>query len=129
MQNNLPDIITSEFLEDHKEIVFVFGDNTERRGMGGAAKLRHHPRSYGFITKIFPDNERHSFYTVDTYRAVYAIEIVKLKKYIASHPDNVFYISKIGGGLANRHGIWEQVIEPAIENDLDMFGEQVVCLW
>ena len=47
--------ITKYFLDINSNAYFIFGDNLERRGYGGAAVLRDHPHAFGFITKKFPD--------------------------------------------------------------------------
>jgi hypothetical protein len=45
--------ITQEFLDTNPNAYFIFGDNLERWGHGGAARLRDHPHAIGFITKNF----------------------------------------------------------------------------
>lgn len=44
-------IVTKQFLDNNPNAIFVFGDNLLRVGYGGAAILRDHPQTYGFITK------------------------------------------------------------------------------
>lgn len=105
----------------------MFGDNTLRRGLGGAAKLRYHPQSYGFITKKLPSYTEDSFYTPEEYVIVYKQEIEKLLLRIQKEPTKHFLISKLGAGLANRHLIFEKVIEPRIK--IDLAGENVTFLW
>lgn len=56
-------IVDEEFLNSNPNAIFVFGDNLIRRGTGGAAKLRHHPQTYGFVTKKLPNNNDASFFT------------------------------------------------------------------
>ena len=103
-------MVTKEFLDQNPNVIFVFGDNTIRQGMGGAAKLRFHPQSYGFITKILPDNKDSSFYMIENYRDVFHEERHKLSNFIAKNPNKEFYISKLGSGLANKYGIYEHYI-------------------
>lgn len=121
-------IITENFLEKNPDSYFVFGDNTVRTGYGGGAILRDHPRAYGFITKLFPDNRDSSFYTVDQYKEVFFEELEKLKEFVSGHPDKKIYISQIGGGLANKYRIWENLIKPVIEKEFSEF-DNVVFLW
>jgi hypothetical protein len=121
-------IVTNEFLDENPDIYFVFGDNTVRTGYGGAAVFRDHPRAYGFITKIFPDNRDSSFFTVDDYEDVFFGELERLKEFVYSHPNNKIYISQIGGGLANKYKIWENMIKPNIEKEFMEF-DNVVFLW
>lgn len=110
--------ITAEYLEQNPNHIFVFGDNLDRRGTGGAAVLRHYPNTYGFVTKKRPTYNYSDFYTIDEYRLVYEAELVKLIEQIKANPDKLFLISKLGGGLANRHKIYENVIGPRIRADL-----------
>ena len=72
--------ITENFLNLNTNAYFIFGDNLTRKGMGGAAKLRLHPHSIGFITKKFPDNNDNSFYMPEEYAPVFFEELEKLKK-------------------------------------------------
>lgn len=121
-------IIDEKFLNQDEQSWFVFGDNVIRRGYGGAARFRDHPRAYGFITKKFPDNRDTSFYDVTEYRPVFVEELAHLKALIAKHPAKQYYISKLGAGLANRYGIWELVLKPGLEEGLAEF-DNVTFLW
>lgn len=108
-------IITADILNKNPDWVFVFGDNTHRRGLGGAAKLRYHPQSYGFITKKKPDYQDSSFYTVEEYKQVFDQEYAKLIILIMTKPNKTYMISKLGAGLANRYGIYEAIIKDRLE--------------
>jgi len=125
----LGDLIIGEFeLDQNPDWYFVFGDNVLRRGMGGAAALRYHPRTIGFITKKEPNNQDSSFYRPEEYREVFEKELAILRQRIIDEPHNIFMISKLGGGLANRYKIWEQVIKDGLEKGLTIF-DNVVFLW
>ena len=121
-------IVTREFLNSNPNAVFVFGDNTHRTGYGGAAILRDHPQTYGFITKKNPDNMDESFYRPESYRIDFSIYAIELQLVIEKNPDKTYYISQLGGGLANRYKIWEQVIKPGLEKHFSHY-ENVVFLW
>lgn len=121
-------IVTKEFLDSHQDVVFVFGDNLIHKGYGGAAILRDHPRAYGFITKKYPTNEDDSFYGVTEYRDVFKRELMYLEDDILANKNKTFYISQLGGGLANRYQIWENVIKDGLEKALNKY-ENVVFLW
>ena len=121
-------LVTKEFLDKNPDVVFVFGDNTKRVGSGGAAILRYHPQAYGFVTKINPDHYPHSFYTPETYAEVFETELFKLELVMMNAPNKTFYISQLGGGLANRHKIWEKIIKDGLEKALTKY-ENVVFLW
>lgn len=124
----MEEIVTKQHLMDNPNHIFVFGDNLLRKGYGGAAKLRDIPNTYGFITKKYPNNNDNSFYTPDEYHDIYQREIDALRGLMLVNPDVVYLISKLGGGLANRYGIFEKVIEPNIKHDLSMF-DNLKFLW
>lgn len=124
----MEEFVTREYLLNNKNSIFVFGDNLERMGTGGAAKFRYLPNTYGFITKKYPSNKDESFYTIEEYKEVYKKEIVKIKKEIISEKDKTFLISKLGAGLANKYQIFEKIIEPSIKKDLSEF-KNVRFLW
>ena len=119
--------ITQEFLEDNPNAYFVFGDNLERYGHGGAAKLRDHPHAIGFITKKFPDNQDGSFYKPEEYSPVFFEELKKLKAIVEKRPDKLFFISKLGGGLANKFRIWDRLIRHNLVRTLDDFSNVIFC--
>ncbi len=119
--------INWHFLETFPTAYFIFGDNLQRKGKGGAAILRDHPHSIGFITKKFPDNNTGSFYTPEEYEPIFNEELKKLKKIIDSNPHKTFYISKIGAGLANKFNIWEKVIKNNLINTFDSYKNVVFC--
>ena len=121
-------IITAEYLKEHPNHIFVFGDNTLRIGKGGAAILRDIPNTYGFITKRYPNTDNKSYYTVKEYESLYRVELEFLEYEIVNNPDKVYLISKLGAGLANRYGIFEQVIEPTIKQALQEYPN-VEFLW
>lgn len=121
-------IVTKEYLKEHPNEIFVFGDNLIRKGKEGAAIHRDESNTYGFITKKYPHNRDSDFYKPGKYEDRYILEIWKLQKKIKANPDKIFLISKLGAGLANRFGIFEQVIEPHIKEILGQFSN-VKFLW
>lgn len=121
-------IITKDFLDQNPNAIFVFGDNTHRTGYGGAAILRDHKQSYGFITKRAPDNMDESFYRPDNYRIDFLAHAMELQLFIDKNIDKTFYISQLGAGLANRYKIWEQVIKPGLIKYFSHYSN-VVFLW
>jgi len=119
--------ITQEFLDNNPNAYFVFGDNLERFGYGGAAKLRDHPHAIGFITKKFPDNKDASFYRPEEYSSVFFEELSKLVTIIKKRPEKKFYISQLGGGLANKFFIWEKIIHHNLVKELENFDNVIFC--
>lgn len=124
--NNLT--ITKKFLDENPRAVFVFGDNLMRTGYGGAAKLRDHYHSYGFITKKAPNNNDSSFYKVKDYVLIFMAELIKLREMVQENPFKTFYISQLGSGLANKYRIWEEIIKVGLEKNLGEYNN-VVFLW
>ena len=58
------DHITRQMLRDEPDVLFVFGDNMQRRGLGGqAAAMRGEPNAVGIPTKKFPSMGPNSFFT------------------------------------------------------------------
>lgn len=121
-------IMSENFLDKNKRAIFVFGDNTLRKGYGGAAALRDHSQTYGFITKKYPDNHDTSFYRPSDYSVIFYEELLKLREYIQEEPFKTFYISQLGAGLANKYYIWENIIKQGLEKNLQQYPN-VVFLW
>jgi hypothetical protein len=121
-------LITKEYLREHPDHVFVFGDNLLRQGKGGAATLRDEPNTYGFITKKAPNNKDESFYRPDEYVPVFAKEVLKLGMEMVLNPEKTYLISKLGAGLANKYGIWEKILEPQLKVAFE-FYPNVRFLW
>jgi hypothetical protein len=120
--------ITARHLRSQPDQIFVYGDNTLRRGKKGASTLRDEPNTYGFITQKYPNNRDGSFYKPDEYDTVYQEEITKLKKKIEASPTKTFLIAKLGSQLANRFKTFEEIIQPRIKEDLKNY-KNVQFLW
>lgn len=108
-------IVTERYLDDHPNVIFVYGDNLLHQGRGGAAALRWHPQAYGFVTKRRPSLSERSYYRPDEYRPVFDQELARLRDEIQSHPDRIYLISKLGSGLANRYHIYDEIIGPVLQ--------------
>ena len=121
-------IVTKKFLNQNPNAVFIFGDNRRRLGYGGAASLRDHPQTYGFITKKNPDNMDESFFHPESYHIDFTVQSIELQLIIEKNPDKIYYISQLGGGLANRYKIWENVCKPRLEKYFSGY-DNVVFLW
>lgn len=53
---------TRVYIQSHPDWLFVFGDNLERRGLGGqAGQVRGEPNAIGIATKRAPTMERDAF--------------------------------------------------------------------
>lgn len=109
-------MITKDYLANNPTHIFVFGDNLQRWGKGGAAILRDMPNTYGFVTKRAPNNKDVSFFKPTDYLPTFTQELAKLVEKIESEPEHTFLISKLGSGLANKYKIYEKIIKPELEN-------------
>lgn len=119
--------ITEELLNNEPNAYFVFGDNSQRRGLGGAAKLRNHPRAIGFVTKKEPTHNQAACYTPEEYAKPFFDQLAQLSAHIKNNPNNKFYISKLGAGLANRYWIWEKLISHNLQDELKEYDNVVFC--
>jgi hypothetical protein len=116
-----------QFLDQHPEVYFIFGDNLQRCGEEETTILRDHPQSIGFITKKFPDNLDGSFYRPEEYVPIFFEELEKLRKKIESEPDKIFYISQISSGLVNKFYIWEKLIRPFLIHTFKKHSNVIFC--
>ncbi len=57
--------LTPELCREHRDKLFVFGDNLKRFGMGGQAIIRNEPNAYGIATKRLPSMHEGSFFEED----------------------------------------------------------------
>ena len=56
--------ITRAYVSEHRDRIFLFGDNLARRGFGGqAAAMRGEPNVVGIPTKNLPSNSKDAFFT------------------------------------------------------------------
>ena len=56
--------ITRSFVRQHRDHIFLFGDNLARCGFGGqAAQMRSEPNAIGIPTKKLPSNTEEAFFT------------------------------------------------------------------
>ena len=119
--------ITEEILDKEPNAFFVFGDNVLKQGLGGAAKLRNHPRAIGFVTKKAPTHDQGACFTPEEYAKPFFDQLDQLSAHIKNMPNNTFYVSKLGSGLANRYWIWERVISHNLQDELGGYDNVVFC--
>ena len=97
-------IIKRSDLKDNPDVLYVFGDNMERKGFGGqAAEMRGEPNAVGIVTKKKPSMADDAFFTKDDY-ALAEPEITRsfsrLKKHIDQGGIVVWPSDDIGTGRA-----------------------------
>ena len=119
--------ISVGFLKKYKkEVIFVFGDNLDRRGLGGQAAIaRKVTNSYGFVTKKYPTHSPSDYYKPSEYSNKFISEIKKLKKEIEKNNDIIYLVPTLGNGLANKFNIWENVIRNNIKIELEGYNNVV----
>jgi len=107
--------ITKKFLNNNKDHILIFNENTLRRGRNGLySEFRRFENTYGFITRKFPDNYNDSFFKPKEYKEIFKEEIEKLAEEIKSHPERTYLIPKLGSGKENKYNIYENVVEPGL---------------
>ena len=98
-------IITRNKLKENPDVLYLFGDNTVRTGLGGQAKeMRGEPNAVGIVTKKYPNNEKDSFfYDEDFYSWLeyFSADIKNLAEKINSKKYKAIVIPPIGLGLAD----------------------------
>mgnify|MGYP006898466099 CR=1 FL=1 len=84
--------------------IFVFGDNVERRGLGGqAAEMRGEPNAIGIVTKWYPSNNPDAFFSDRDYNRVSDIvvhDIFRVYKEVSDGRLVVWPQDGVGTGLA-----------------------------
>ena len=121
-------VITQEYLKENPDHVFVFGDNSLRRGKKGGAVLRDEPNVYGFITKKYPSYNNDAYYRPSEYREIFSKELNKLLNLVNANPNKTYLISQIGSGLANKYRIFDKIINPSIKTSFKEY-KNVKFLW
>jgi len=92
--------ITRKYIQQHPEIIFVFGDNLEERGFGGqAAECRGEPNAFGIPTKYYPKMDTEAFFSdKDCMLLCYVID--KAIRNIPNDGREIYVLPRIGAGLA-----------------------------
>ena len=97
-------IITRNNLRENRDILFLFGDNSTRKGLGGQAKeMRGEPNSLGIVTKKFPSNEKDSFYSDEDFYVwleLFSGDMENLAEKVNSGKYKTIVIPPLGTGLA-----------------------------
>jgi hypothetical protein len=119
--------VTEKFLNEDPASYFVYGDNMQRKGLGGAAKLRNHPRAIGFITKKAPAHESGACFKPEEYASIFFDQLRQLAEHVRNNPGVKFYISKLGSGLANRYWIWERIISHNLQDEFEDCDNVIFC--
>jgi hypothetical protein len=58
---------------------------------------------------------------------VFFEELEKLKRVVEARQDKTFYVSQLGGGLANKYFIWQKLIRHNLVKVLENYKNVVFC--
>lgn len=86
--------------------LYVFGDNTHRRGKGGQAIIRDCPNAIGIITKKYPSYGRDAFFydfDLEQYKKLLDLDLERIKTRFSQggYKTLIFPIAGLGTGLAS----------------------------
>lgn len=91
-------------LRKHPNDLFVFGDNYQRKGLGGqAAEMRGEPNAVGVITKWLPQRTPTSYFSDRDFKIIIPVlvtDIQTLFDHAANGGQIVWPLDGIGTGLA-----------------------------
>lgn len=97
-------IIKRGKVRQNPDVLYLFGDNMVRKGLGGQAKeLRGEPNTVGIITKKYPTNKENSFFRDDDFKLFRDLLIEDMEIVISKIQSGIYkaiVIPKIGVGLA-----------------------------
>lgn len=97
--------ITRRQVQLFKNVLFVFGDNLERKGFGGqAAEMRNEPNSVGIPTKRKPSRNSDAYFSDEDFEEVKPIikkEMFRLVQHLKNNKIVVWPEDGIGTGRAN----------------------------
>lgn len=109
---------TRAYIKAHPDWLFVFGDNLERKGLGGqAAEARGEPNAIGIATKRKPTMEPDAFLSDSDYANWMAAERSTLHRLLAASNFGrtiIWPLDGIGTGLAQL-----EKRAPEIWNDIE----------
>ena len=98
-------VITRDKIKENPDVLYLFGDNLLRKGLGGQAKeMRGEPNTLGIVSKKYPSNDISSFYTDEDFYPwleVFSSDIRSLAEKINSGQYKALVIPPIGVGLAD----------------------------
>lgn len=121
-----PKLIFRADLRKNRDMLFVFGDNTERTGMGGQAKeMRHEPNAFGVATLWRPGVPFHeSQYATATKAIMKDVDQIALALEGPHFNGMIFPADGIGTGLS---GLAE--FAPSVKDFLDAYLLQKIGVY
>ena len=123
--------ITREFVRNHPDFLFVFGDNLAKKGLGGQAReMRGEPNAIGIATKRSPSMNSDAFFSDSDIHNVIVMGAIKdsfriLEFHLLSGDVVVIPKNGVGGGLANlpvNAPLIDTFIKDSIERLVNIYG-------
>ena len=123
--------ITRDFVRSHQTWLFVFGDNLEKKGLGGQAReMRGEPNAIGIATKRSPSMNSDAFFSDSDIHNVIVMGAIKdsfriLESHLLSGGVVVIPKNGVGGGLANlpvNAPLIDTFIKKSIEILVNIYG-------
>lgn len=97
--------ITRGKIQENPNVLYLFGDNTIGKGLGGQAKeMRGEPNTVGIVTKRFPNTTDSSYFIDDDYETFKAFVNQGFRDvitYIVTHKPIAVVEPPLGVGLAD----------------------------
>lgn len=97
--------ITRGKIQENPNVLYLFGDNTISKGLGGQAKeMRGEPNTVGVVTKRFPDTTDSSYFTDEDYETFKAFTNQGFRDvitYIVTYKPIAVVEPPLGVGLAD----------------------------
>ena len=81
--------------------LYIFGDNTIRKGKGGQAQIRDCPNAFGIATKFLPSTTNESYFNdSNEVKDIIIDDIVKLLQLEDQYENIIFPYDGLGTGLS-----------------------------
>ena len=102
--------------------IYVFGDNTDRKGTGGQAAIRNNPNAFGIATKVHPTNNENAFMSDKDLESNKKTIDFDIQKILDQNKPLVFPKDGFGTGLAKLKEKAPQTYQYLKEQLLEKFG-------
>jgi hypothetical protein len=116
-------------LQANPHILYLFGDNLKRQGLGGQAKeMRGEPNAVGIATKKLPSQYENSYFCdddFDLFEDHYLVDMEPVYKHLALDGILIIPLDGLGTGLSElpeRAPKIDNYIKTAIRNLVEVYG-------
>ena len=120
------DHITRQMLRDEPDILFVFGDNMQRRGMGGQAfAMRGEPNAVGIPTKKSPSMRPEAFFNDHDHAAWYIESSPNIVRLLRHNGLIIWPKAGIGSGRARLREMAPKIMKAIISIEVELAYKEV----